>query len=274
MGRWLDEVRATAARAEKTPMRLKRELTEPTKPSSVSFVSSDFREIASFSGAAIRRPTLEEDAGRAGNPVSEMATRSEWVLAGNLSACSSGKPAEAHSGLAPCASAPVHSGGGAAGETPPKLSNTLKGGVPATTTNDNISGGPEASAMIRDKYEERAAILEYDANLPRAWAEHFARLELDGPPGDFSPTRWQAALDGALAFLDQWGAEAHRLGWDVSEVFGLHPTAPAARVDCRGLAWLLGDGSHVVAMDRSGAEIRKSGGGRQRFYRVPSRPPS
>ena len=178
--------------------------------------------------------------------------------------------------------APVDRGGsGHEANSPPsrpaELCNTLKGAAPsvaasAGNTNEHIpAGGEDAAAFLRDKYEERAAILEYDANLPRAWAEHFARLEQDGPPGDFSPTRWQAALDGALAFADQWGAEAHRLGWDVSEVFGLHPTAPAARVDCRGLAWLLGDGSQVVAMDRSGAQIRKPNGVPGRYYRLPHR---
>lgn len=156
---------------------------------------------------------------------------------------------------------------------PAELCNALKDAAPSVaapagnTNEHNPAEDEDATAILRDKCEQRAAILEYDANLPRAWAEHFARLEQDGPPGDFSPTRWQAALDGALAFLDQWGAEAHRLGWDVSEVFGLHSTAPAARVDCRGLAWLLGSGSQVVAMDRSGAEIRTEGGGRQRYYR-------
>jgi len=223
-------------------------------------------------GGRISRPLPARERGQ-----HETVTRSDGLLAGNLSACPSGEPAEARSGLAPCASAPVHSDGGAAGKTPPKLSNTLKGAAPsvaasARNTNQHIPPGREdAAAILRDRYEERAAILEYEANLPRAWAEHFARLEQDGPPGDFSPTRWQAALDGALAFLDQWGAEAHRLGWDVSEVFGLHPTAPAARVDCRGLAWLLGDGSQVVAMDRSGAQIRKPNGVPGTFYRLPHR---
>jgi hypothetical protein len=32
-------------------------------------------------------------------------------------------------------------------------------------------------------WEERAAHLEYDAGLPRAWAEPFARLLCAGPPG-------------------------------------------------------------------------------------------
>ena len=75
-----------------------------------------------------------------------------------------------------------------------------------------------------ETWDERAAHLEFDAGLPRAWAEHFARLLVGDPPGDFSPTRWQAVLDAALVFADKWAAEAHRLGWDASEVFGLHPT--------------------------------------------------
>jgi len=118
-----------------------------------------------------------------------------------------------------------------------------------------------------ETWEECAAHLEYDAGLPRAWAEHFARLIVGEAPGDFSPTRWQAALDGALRFADRWAKEAHRLGWDASEVFGLDDEAPATRIDHRGLAWLLGHGGEVVALDRDGAEIRTAQGGRQRFYR-------
>lgn len=156
---------------------------------------------------------------------------------------------------------------------PKELCNSLKGAAPSVAMpaghpNEHTPAECEdAAAILRDKYEERAAILEHEAGLPKEWAEHFAGLIVGGPPGDFSPTRWQGALDGALMFADRWGREAHRLGWDASEVFGLHSTAPAARVDCRGLAWLLGDGSQVVAMDRSGAEILKPSGGRQRYYR-------
>ena len=116
-------------------------------------------------------------------------------------------------------------------------------------------------------YDERAAILEYEAGLPRSWAEQFARQLVKGPPGDFSPVRWQAAIDGALVFADQWAVKANRLGWSVDDIFGLHPIAPAARYDCRGLAWLLGDGSRVTGVDENGADIRTALGGQQRFYR-------
>jgi len=118
-----------------------------------------------------------------------------------------------------------------------------------------------------DAYEERAAILEYEAGLPRSWAEPFARLLTSGPPGDYSPRRWSAAVDGALRFADKWAAKAHALGWDSSDVFGLHSTHPAARRDPKGLAWLLSDGAVVTVIDADGADIRMRSGAQQRFYK-------
>jgi hypothetical protein len=116
------------------------------------------------------------------------------------------------------------------------------------------------------EWQERALILEY-TGLPRSWAEPFARLLTGPPPRDFSPTRWESIRDNALPFADRWAAEAHRLSWDAHDVFGLHPIAPSARVDCRGVAWLLGDGSKVVAIDACGADIETPRGGRQRYRR-------
>ncbi len=127
------------------------------------------------------------------------------------------------------------------------------------------------SLRDEERYEERAAILEYEAGWPRRWAEYFARQIVKGPPGDFSPVRWQQALDGALIFADEWATKAIAAGWEPEDVFGIHPVAPAARVDQRGLAWLLGDGSRVVALDAKGADIRTPRGGRQRYYRATCR---
>jgi hypothetical protein len=38
--------------------------------------------------------------------------------------------------------------------------------------------------------DERAAIVEYDGDAPREWAEGFAGLDPDRPPGDMQPRRW------------------------------------------------------------------------------------
>ena len=45
--------------------------------------------------------------------------------------------------------------------------------------------------------EERAAIAEYEAGIPRAWAEGLARLHPDHPPADVPPKRWQQFI-GAM----------------------------------------------------------------------------
>lgn len=118
-----------------------------------------------------------------------------------------------------------------------------------------------------DEMDERAAHFEHDAGFPREWADAFAKI-VDGPvPGDFDAARWRAIVDGALVFADQWATEAHRLGWTVEEVFGLDKVAPNARLDQRGLAWLLGDGSTVAELDEQGADILTRRGARLRFYR-------
>jgi len=54
----------------------------------------------------------------------------------------------------------------------------------------------------------------------------------------------------ALAFLDQHGAEAHRLCWTAPELFGVHPTSGTLRVDSCGVL-MLGSGSvQAVHADR------------------------
>lgn len=121
--------------------------------------------------------------------------------------------------------------------------------------------------LDEESYQERAAILEYEAGWPRSWAEYFARLIVNGPPGDFSRVRWLEALDGALIFADEWVHKAIAACWEPEDVFGLHPVAPAARLDYRGIAWLLGDGSRVVALDEKGAVIMTANCARQTFRR-------
>jgi len=53
--------------------------------------------------------------------------------------------------------------------------------------------------------EERAAIVEYEAGIPRAWAEGLARLHPDHPLADVHPKRWQQFIDDIGRFR-----ESHR----------------------------------------------------------------
>lgn len=115
--------------------------------------------------------------------------------------------------------------------------------------------------------EERSAIMEHDAGMPREWADAFAAI-VHGPVRfPEHPAQWQSVLDGALMFADRWAGKAHSLGWTVDELFGLDPVAPASRLDHRGLAFLLANGSQVVAIDKDGADIRTGRGARHRYYR-------
>jgi hypothetical protein len=52
----------------------------------------------------------------------------------------------------------------------------------------------------------------------------------------------------ALEFLDRHGAEAHALGWTAEELFGVHPTLGAIRVDYCG-ALMLSVAGRVLAVE-------------------------
>ena len=106
--------------------------------------------------------------------------------------------------------------------------------TPAPTPNKiRTETWPDAE---REAIEERAAILEYDAGLPRAWAEGAARL-LAGlpPPARCAPWRWQQLRDDAAELIRAgWPAKAAALGWHAAELFGASPTRPEARHDAQG----------------------------------------
>ncbi len=102
--------------------------------------------------------------------------------------------------------------------------------------------------------------------LPNDWAEPFAQRLTSDPPRGFSPTRWYDAQDAAWRFAREWAFQAYLLSWNGEDVFGLNPHHPA-EVEGRGLAFLLGDGSEVVEIDRDGANYITPRGGRRRFTR-------
>lgn len=127
------------------------------------------------------------------------------------------------------------------------------------------------AAKRSDDVEERAAIVEFDGGIPRAWAEGSAALCAMPPPTGFTPARWQRITDATGAFLDRGGADAARLGWSDLDAFGCHPERPAARFDCMGLILLL-DRCEAAAIDRDGADLLTVTGARQRFRRRPMPP--
>jgi hypothetical protein len=75
-------------------------------------------------------------------------------------------------------------------------------------------------ATEADSLAERAALVEYGAGVPRAWAEGFAALSSMPAPGGFSPERWQRIIDATGIFLDRWAADAIACGWSDIDIFG------------------------------------------------------
>jgi hypothetical protein len=117
-----------------------------------------------------------------------------------------------------------------------------------------------------DNLDERAALIEYGANVPRRWAEGYAALCSMSPPTGFSPGRWQRIIDAVGTFLGRWAADAIRCGWSDLDVFGCNPDRPDARFDAMGLVMLL-DRCEVIAVDEGGATLRTASGSGLRFHR-------
>jgi hypothetical protein len=126
-----------------------------------------------------------------------------------------------------------------------------------------------APGVWTDAQEERAAIIEHDGGAPRAWAEGFARLDLNNPPGGVPLQRWLRFIDDGGRFLDRgWAARAAALGWGPLDLFGCDRERPFARIDHLGLLWLL-DGGTVLELHRDHAIIETLGAARQAYRRRP-----
>ncbi|MGU3469177.1 hypothetical protein ACLBXO_30495 [Methylobacterium sp. C33D] len=68
-----------------------------------------------------------------------------------------------------------------------------------------------------------------------SWRDQIERVSEHASPCRYlTPTRWAAMRANALAFIDQHGAEAHRLGWTAPQLFGVHPEHGFLRVEYAG----------------------------------------
>ena len=121
-------------------------------------------------------------------------------------------------------------------------------------------------AAAPDALEERAALIEYGAEIPRQWAEGYAALCSMGAPAGFYPERWQRIVDAAGTFLDHWAVRAIACGWSDLDVFGCDPDKADRRFDCMGLLLLL-DRCEIVGIDEHGADLIAIPGEAQLRYR-------
>jgi hypothetical protein len=105
---------------------------------------------------------------------------------------------------------------------------------------------------------------------PDSWHTVLAAMEGRNCPEWISLDRWQEVISDAETFLSRWGSAAHSLGWTALDLFGVHPSAPAARFDVMGLL-LLVQGGAVVALTADAATIRRKTGA-VLTYRRPTAP--
>ena len=119
-----------------------------------------------------------------------------------------------------------------------------------------------------DDLDERVAIIECGANVPRRWAEGFAAMASMPAPTGFSPERWARIVDATGTFLDRWAGKVIACGWSDLDVFGCDAAAPDRRFDCMGIALLL-DRWEVSSVDEAGADLVTETGAPLRYRRRP-----
>lgn len=89
----------------------------------------------------------------------------------------------------------------------------------------------------------------------------------EDPPANISAAKWREMRAAATAFAVEWARTASQLGWGEIELFGIHPTAPAQRLDATGLVFLLSANDSVIAVTSESARIKKASGAEQSYRR-------
>jgi hypothetical protein len=135
--------------------------------------------------------------------------------------------------------------------------------------NDVTHSQRAATEQSSIRFEERAAIIEYDGGGPRTWAKALAQLDPANPPVDVPLARWQQFVDDCGRFLDLgWANRAEACGWGPLDLFGCDRERPLARYDHMGLLWIL-QGRKLVALKADAATIDTLTGALQTY---PHRP--
>src|SRR4051812_27549492 len=101
-----------------------------------------------------------------------------------------------------------------------------------------VTMDPTALVEKRCAEAERPAARETGGRLA-LWRAGLARLSPDAAPCPGYPSgEWPRVYAYALAFLDQFGGQAERIGWQTAQLFGVHPSVGTTRVDHCGALML------------------------------------
>lgn len=121
----------------------------------------------------------------------------------------------------------------------------------------------------QEGFEERAAIIEYQAQIPRKWAEAFARIDLMRKPHSISAEDWQRVVDGTGKLLDGHISVLVQHGWSIADIFGCHPVAPVRRYDVKGLLLLMRENEVIAIINNQSIGLQNPQTGNTLFYRRP-----
>ena len=150
-----------------------------------------------------------------------------------------------------------------AGGTLGDFSQGLAGGKPqepaALAALGTLAGVSSEKSRIT-----RAVLVEVPDGVPEDWVQGVGDLMVMLPHPDWTEDGWKTLREDALRFIQEWAGQARRLGWEVADLFGVHPTKPRARFDCMGLVPLL-KGRPVLAITDDSAAIRSVSGGTLTF---------
>jgi hypothetical protein len=98
--------------------------------------------------------------------------------------------------------------------------------------------------------------LELLAALPPLWS--------------VGPETWRLTLAYVRDFAERWDGPARAVGWSDLGLYGIHRSAPAARLSAMGAAWIAARSAHtVISIEAGGAIVLATRTGRRlRVYKT------
>jgi hypothetical protein len=150
----------------------------------------------------------------------------------------------------------------------PELRDTLARCKPFILEQLQLTASPPPSD---EAWQERAAIIEHEAGIPREWAEAFARVCCMARPTSIPAASWQRVIDHAGRMLDSPSLlhDLVRHGWGLADVFSVHPYTPESRQDAKGLLMLMQDAEVISVINGQVIGLKNQDSGAQLFYRKP-----
>ncbi len=126
------------------------------------------------------------------------------------------------------------------------------------------------NSLYTEIFEERAAIVEYDFDIPRIWAEAIAKMYIRTKPKSINQKKWNVIIKCLDMLCDNSNLYIKSIidfDWRISDIFGCHKAAPEVRHDFMGLLILLNEGDKIIQINRNTIKIQTTRGTIQSYYR-------